>query len=159
MQETIQFSTKPIWDTVIQIRKQIKSNLESKGYEPEIVEASEIVSMELLENAVKYGTCTEECSSVDLTIDINEKEKEIKIKVCNGIVSKESVSFLLHLIDTLKASDNIELLYMNRLEEIMSNPKSGKSQLGLYRIAYETNYRLDYNVSEKKLEMIAVRRG
>ena len=47
---------------------------------------------------------------------------------------------------------------MERLHEIAQNPKSGKSQLGLYRIAYETEYLLNYEISGKKLIITATKK-
>ncbi|HRG46505.1 MAG TPA: DUF6272 family protein [Leptospiraceae bacterium] len=153
MENLLEFTTQPIWDTVIQIRKKVKSVLEERKYPAEIIEATEIVSMELLENAVKYGVCTEDCPAVDVKIEINESDKEIGITVSNGFSSVENLEFILSRLDKLKNADNIEALYMERLEEIIANPRSGKSQLGLYRIAYETGYKLDYKLKGNRLEI------
>ena len=81
----------------------------------------------------------------------DDEDKELKIAVCNGIESQEKIQDFLDLLNKIKNSNDLEGLYMERLHEIAQNPKSGKSQLGLYRIAYETEYLLNYEISGKKL--------
>ena len=61
-------------------------------------------------------------------------------------------------INKIKNSPNLGELYMERLQEIALNPKSGKSQLGLFRIAYETGFTIDYEISGKKLIVKATKK-
>lgn len=154
MQDLLEFTTQPIWDMVIQIRKKVKFILESQQYSKDIVESTEIAAMELLENAVKYGVCTVDCPSVDLKLKSDEQKKNITIVIANGITDVDSIRTLTELLEKLKNVEDVGLLYMERLEQIMANPKSGKSQLGLLRIVYETGFNLDYKVTGTKLEII-----
>ena len=124
-----------MWDIVSDIRKQIKSLVAKKSFTQEIIENMETAAMELFENAIKYGVSTQD--AIDVILDIScDESNELKIK----------------------NSPNLGELYMERLQEIALNPKSGKSQLGLFRIAYETGFTIDYEISGKKLIVKATKK-
>ncbi|MBP7284378.1 MAG: hypothetical protein KBA66_22515 [Leptospiraceae bacterium] len=154
----MKFSAKPIWNIVSDIRRQIKSLVEKKDFNQDITDAMETTAMELFENAIKYGISTEDAIDVLLEISFDDEDKELKIAVCNGIESQEKIQDFLDLLNKIKNSNDLEGLYMERLHEIAQNPKSGKSQLGLYRIAYETEYLLNYEISGKKLIITATKK-
>lgn len=113
--------------------------------------------MELFENAIKYGLSTDDASDVSLEISYS-KEHELNISVSNGIESVESVQAFIDFLDKIKNAKDLEALYMERLKEIAENPKTGQSQLGLFRIAYETEFNLKYEISGKKITVIATKK-
>ena len=152
----LKFSAKPVWNTVFEIRQKIKALIAKKKFTEEVIEAMETVSMELFENAIKYGVSTEDATDVSLEI-IYDEISELKIIVSNGIESKDSIKNFSELIESILNSKDLEAMYMQRLNEIAQNPKSGKSYLGLYRIAYETGFKLAYEITGKKLIVIASR--
>ncbi len=150
------FNAEPVWSIVSDIRKQIKSLISKKNFIEDAIENLETAAMELFENAIKYGIST--ADAIDVVLDISYDEtNELKILVSNGIESIESIQNLLDFINKIKASPNIEELYMERLQQIALNPKSGKSQLGLLRIACETKFFIDYEISGNKLTIIATK--
>ncbi|MBP9888177.1 MAG: hypothetical protein KBF93_17905 [Leptospiraceae bacterium] len=151
------FSARPMWDIVSDIRKQIKSLVAKKSFTQEIIENMETAAMELFENAIKYGVSTQD--AIDVILDIScDESNELRISVSNGIESHESIQGFLEFINKIKNSPNLGELYMERLQEIALNPKSGKSQLGLFRIAYETGFTIDYEISGKKLIVKATKK-
>jgi len=151
------FSARPVWDIVSDIRKQIKSLVAKKSFTQEIIENMETAAMELFENAIKYGVSTQD--AIDVILDIScDESKELRISVSNGIESIESIQGFLEFVNKIKNSHDLTELYMERLQEIALNPKSGQSQLGLFRIAYETGFTIDYEISGKKLIVKATKR-
>ncbi len=151
----MKFSAKPIWNVVTDIRKQIKALIEKKDFTIDNIDAMEIVSMELFENAIKYGLSTDDATEVSLEISY---DNELRISVSNGIESIESIQHFIDFLNKIKDAPNLESLYMERLGEIAQNPKSGQSQLGLFRIAYETQFNLKYEIVGKKLTVIATKK-
>ncbi len=151
----LKFSAKPVWNTVSDIRQKIKSLIAKKNFTEDVIEAMETVAMELFENAIKYGVSTEDAT--DVSLEITYDENEIKVLVSNGIESNESIQSFLNLLNAILNTTDLEGLYMERLKEIAKNPKSGKSHLGLYRIAYETGFKINYEISGKKLIVLATR--
>jgi hypothetical protein len=152
----MKFSAKPIWNVVTDIRKQIKALIEKKDFTIDNIEAMEIVSMELFENAIKYGLSTDDATEVSLEISY-DNDSELRISVSNGIESAESIQDFIDFLNKIKDATNLEALYMERLKEIAQNPKSGQSQLGLFRIAYETQFNLKYEIVGKKLTVVATK--
>ena len=127
------FSARPMWDIVSDIRKQIKSLVAKKSFTQEIIENMETAAMELFENAIKYGVSTQD--AIDVILDIScDESNELRISVSNGIESHESIQGFLEFIN------------------------KGKSQLGLFRIAYETGFTIDYEISGKKLIVKATKK-
>jgi hypothetical protein len=146
----LQFKAKPIWNIVIELRSKLRDLDDLKGFSEENIESIETVIMELFENAVKYGLSTKDAEEVTLELSFCE-ENELKISVSNGIESIESIKSFLEIIQKIQNTEDLESLYIERLNEIAENPKSGKSQLGLFRICYESGFNLDYKISGNKL--------
>jgi hypothetical protein len=61
-------------------------------------------------------------------------------------------------IDEIRNSDDPAELYTRRLQELMDNTVKGKTQLGLYRIAYEGEFSLSYRIDNSRLTIIAERK-
>lgn len=153
----MKFTARPIWNIVTDIRKQIKFLMEKKNFSIDTVDSLEITAMELFENAIKYGISTEDAVDVSLEISYDDKQ-ELQIIVSNGIESEESITNFLELIDKIRNSNNVESLYLSRLQEIARNPKTNKSQLGLFRIAYEAEFIINYEIIGKKLIIKATKK-
>ena len=148
----VRFTIKPVWDTLSQIREDIQKFLEVKNIDEDLVEKADVVCLELLENAVKYGVGTPD--SPDVNIWFKLEEDMLVFCVSNGVRKDENLQFLFNLIDKLNNSDDIEALYIERLQEIAKNPKNG-SQLGVYRIVYESEFNLNYELEGSKLTIEA----
>ncbi|MCB1190676.1 MAG: hypothetical protein H7A23_23140 [Leptospiraceae bacterium] len=149
----IKISIKPTWNVINDIRESIKKTL--KEYSNEIQSYSEITASELLENAIKYGISTDNAPEVDFEFKV--ESDIIKIAVSNGIdMNDANFKTFLKFMDNIKNSPDRQELYLKRLAEIMENPHSPQSQLGLYRIMYETNFELDYEISIDILTIVAI---
>ena len=48
-------------------------------------------------------------------------------------------------------------LYIGRLREMLTEASMGASQLGLYRIAYEGQFAMEYSFEDGVLEVVASR--
>ncbi|MCB1192278.1 MAG: hypothetical protein H7A23_21780 [Leptospiraceae bacterium] len=146
------FTIKPVWETISQIREDFQKVLKLKRVSNDILEKADVVCLELLENAVKYGVITPDCPDVKISFEL--EENTLKFFVSNGVMLGSRLQYLFHLIDKLKNSDDVESLYIQRLEEIAKHPKGG-SQLGIYRVVYESGFGLSYNLDGQKLTVIA----
>jgi anti-sigma regulatory factor (Ser/Thr protein kinase) len=61
------FTIKPIWETISNIREDILKVLKLKNVNEETLEKADVVCLELLENAVKYGIVTP-CMTIKICI-------------------------------------------------------------------------------------------
>ena len=147
----ITYTITPAWQVIENIRKKIKERLGETV--KEMVDPTVIVASELCENAIKYGASVPKMERLEFLLHI--VKNRIKIQVKNGIASQKDFENVKNFIDSIHASDNPGELYINRLKELMAKPHSGESQLGLFRIIYETGFKLRYSYQDKVLTIIA----
>jgi len=148
-------SIKPTWSIVRELQDKTAQFMSEKNKPKDISDAAIMCATELIENAVKYGT--EKPDGTNIDFELHADNEKIIIKVTNGIKSKTDSNNVIEHIDKIKSSDDAAQLYTERLMELMENPKPGVSQLGLYRIAYEGEFALDYNYKNETLTIIAQR--
>lgn len=111
---------------------------------------SDRVSMaahELLENAVKYSSSKE--SPVECTLDFDERE--IRVSVSND-AKPEQLAELQAQFAEIKEGDPLTV-YLTKMQASLG---SDKSQLGLARIQYEGEARLELTVTGAKVTLDAV---
>ncbi|MCB1143995.1 MAG: hypothetical protein H7A24_16630 [Leptospiraceae bacterium] len=148
----IEFSAIPNYDILNNMSDQIHRVL--GGSPKNIIESCESASWELLENAIKYGSAQN--NQKEVKYEFTSTESEIIIKISNGFDRKESLMEYLKIMDKIHSTEDKSSLYINRLSEILENPKSTKSQLGLYKIAAETDFVLNYHIEDQVLITTAV---
>jgi hypothetical protein len=151
--KSINIAIVPTWDKVRTILNQTQDFLEGK--DPALISATTMSVTELIENALKYGTLTPD--GKDIIFNLNVDEKMIRIEVINGVRSQHDVEHVKNIVNHINSSDDPEQLYIQRLKELIENPKFGVSQLGLYRISYEGQFDIDYQFENGVLTIKAVR--
>jgi len=151
---TFTYQIDPLWDTVNKIRDKVELILREKG--EELNDASKMTASELIENAVKYGCSITKGRGIQFELIANENL--IRISVTNRINSMDDYQSVQMHIDAINASNNPQELYIDRLMNLMENPKINKSQLGLYRIAYEGEFYLNYTFQNSILTITAQRK-
>lgn len=129
------------WNIIQQLRDKLASLVQSYG--ENLAYACKITSSELVENAVKYGCHIDSQKGIDVSLSV--KDNEVRISVVNGIINKADLENVITHIDAINASYNPRQLYVARLKALLDNPEQNQSQLGLYRIAFEGEFRLDYD--------------
>lgn len=147
------YSITPMWGIVEKIRDKVEALLSSEN--DEIRYVCKMASSELIENAVKYGHSPDQKKGIDFSL--HKDQKQIVIKVTSGIKSMNDFEKVKVHVDKIKSCDNPQELYIQRLTELMKNPKPGQSQLGLYRIAYEGEFMLEYEINDMLLTLTAFR--
>ena len=153
MDNILKISITPTWHAIDDIRQKIPAML--KDIKQDAVDAAVMVTSELLENAVKYGGKVGSASEIEF--ELSCENNLIKIQVSNVVESKNDLDDVLKHIDLIRNSTNPAELYTQRLMELLQK-NSGKTQLGLYSIAYEGEFKLDCKVNNDRLLVIAQRR-
>jgi len=148
----IKYDIAPLWGIVKEIRNEVESLL--KGKDKELAYAGKMIASELIENAIKYGSAAEQEKGI--MFDLHADIKQVVIKVSNEIKFKDDYDNLVTHIDKINSTDDIKGLYVERLKKLMESPKE-KSQLGLYRIAYEGKFNLKYEYENNLVTVIAYR--
>ncbi|MCP4131565.1 MAG: hypothetical protein GY754_11355 [bacterium] len=150
---SINMSIQPTWSMVRKIQERAKEFMKSKGKDKDATEAMTMCVTELIENAVKYGMETPEGGDIEAEFLVHDNT--VFIKVINGIRLDSDIKNFIEHIEKIKNTDDPASLYTSRLMELMENPRPGESQLGLYRIAYEGEFKLDYKYENKVLTVFA----
>lgn len=151
----LSYQIDPIWDIVKQIREQVVSAL--AAYPEDLRQASQMTASELIENAVKYGSGVG--AGAGINFDLTATGQQITITVSNRVLAQEDYAEVQRHIELLNAPGaNPEALYLNRLQALMMMEHSGeKTQLGLFRIAYEGQFTLHCHFEQEILTIRAVR--
>ncbi len=155
MSKTVSFWYKidPLWDAVKQIRDRVELSL--MEYDEEVRDASKMTASELIENAVKYGSSVEKGAGIKF--DFIASNNQIKIMETNKIHTDDDYEALRVHIENIMASDNPQELYLQRLQMLMDDTRLIKTQLGLFRIAYEGEFTLSYEYKNNVVTVIATR--
>ena len=133
------------WSIINQIRDKVASLVESHG--EDLAYACKMTSSELVENAIKYGCYIAGKKGIELSLSL--KDNEVRISVANGIINKEDLENVKTHIKAINSSNNPQELYINRLKTLLEKPELNQSQLGLFRIAFEGEFSLEYDYDEK----------
>ena len=140
------------WDQIRKIRKSVGDAL--KVLAPSLAEAAMMVTSELIENAVKYGE--EVPASAHIQLAMSMDDGKLVITVTNGCIEGPGVRQLAARIQEISEAPDKAALYMSRLEQLLAEPtESGK--LGLYRIAFEGEFDLQYTYRDNVVTITATR--
>jgi hypothetical protein len=143
------------WDNVTLVRSSVQYCFVAAFDDaPEHLQTLGMVTGELVENAIKYG----DWSGPNRTfrLDVAGKEGKVRINVYSPISETTDVERLLALIQWINTFEAPAQAYRARLLEVASEPREAElSRLGLVRIAYEANAKLDADVSQGILNVSA----
>lgn len=155
MNARLQIEVAPVWGIIAETKAKIRESLLRENVREALVDFTEIVVSELMENAIKYGS--ENLLQAHVRVNLDYSNGRITILVSNGIRNEDDLSTFKKVIEKIDATENKESLYVERLMEIMNNPEATGSQFGLYRIVSECGFTMNYSVKEKILEIRAFR--
>jgi hypothetical protein len=151
---TLTYSIKPAWDVVQQIETKI--NELYKPANPELLSSTSMAVSELIENAVKYSDSSPDKKSINLNFLADNKS--IIIIISNPVTNQNHVDMVTRHIERIQNTDDPQKLYIERLQQLLDNPKITYTQLGLYRIAYEGKFQLSYGYESNILTVKALRK-
>ncbi len=149
MEHAIQFSyhLAPLWDAIKRIRNTIDETLDR--YPDDVRDACKMTASELMANAVKYGTSVDQGTGI--SFEFTATDRQVTITVTNRLLNTQDGEEAIQHIEIINATENPETLYLQRLQELMDDLSLHKTQLGLYRIAYEGQFRLSYTTCNHPL--------
>ncbi len=142
----------PEWGNAESLRIAIVSCLAALFKDRDFGQSIGIASSELVENAIKYGDWDNPDHSL-FRFRLSLKDDVIVIQVSNPVSTMDSsTKELLETVEWIKRFPSPAEAYMTRMREIADQPKSLKaSSLGLVRVAYEGNFKLDVQRDENSV--------
>jgi hypothetical protein len=150
--KSVNISLPHTWDHIRQIRGTVGEAL--KDAEPSLRAAAIMVTSELVENAVKYGEGVPAAPQISVSLEMGTSA--IVIKVMNGSADPSAVDVLARRVDEIMSAPDKSALYMARLEELLAEPTE-TGRLGLYRIAFEGEFDIDFRYANQVVTMTATR--
>ncbi len=151
----INLSIAPAWTMIKEVRERIEDAMNEENYPAELIDAGIMCASELVENAIKFAPAPADAEHIRFAFRIDRSQ--IAINVSNGIKDENDLRKVKEHIDMLKMSGDPSVLYLKRLNELMKSIKPRETRLGLYRIAHEGEFKLDYRFKDELLTVIAER--
>ncbi len=111
---------------------------------------------ELMENSIKYSQETPDYN--DISVKITLDNRILVITLSNYVKTDDDVRSLTTIINRINEYGKTLNLYLDRINEIISQDGIGKSQLGLYRIAYEAEFDITYDMIDNKKIAITIKK-
>ncbi len=111
---------------------------------------------ELMENSIKYSQETPDYNDINVKITLDNRI--LVITLSNYVKTDDDVRSLTTIINRINEYGKTLNLYLDRINEIISQDGIGKSQLGLYRIAYEAEFDITYDMIDNKKIAITIKK-
>ena len=160
MKKSIEFTVKPEWDEIEEIRNDSAEFLQAHELSDDTIHSLSMIISELIENGIKYGNfkMVENRVSVIINIDRNT----VTIEVLNPVDedADKHLSRLDKTIQWIRGYQDPFEAYMVMKKMSPKQTRHGEAEgIGLAEIAYEGNATLDFFISEDNiLNLSAVKR-
>jgi hypothetical protein len=136
----IELSFGPRWKYIAVVRGFVQNFLAVSIASGDLADKVAMAASELLENAVKYANGVE----TTVRLGVEAHTKRIDVSVSNQ-ATPEAIAGLQALWAKVHEGQPLEA-YLNLMREAATR-SDGKSQLGLARIRYETNARMNLDIA------------
>jgi hypothetical protein len=147
--KAIDLSVEPHWDQIEEVRKKTRAFLRSHGLSKELVDALIMVSSELVENGLKYGTFGDKGKKLRFNLHIGEKNVIVEVTHPTSAEAAQHLRRLDKTIQWIRGFQDPFQAYLEKLKEVAQRPiHDSESGLGLVRIAYEGKSIIDFFVAE-----------
>ncbi len=111
---------------------------------------------ELMENSIKYSQETPDYNDINVKITLDNRILDITLS--NYVKTEDDLRSLSTIINRINEYGKSENLYLDRINEIISQDGIGKSQLGLYRIAYEAEFAISWEKTNNNQITITIKK-
>jgi hypothetical protein len=149
---TLEVPFGPEWHHIETLRTSILHCLTTLFRNHDFCDKLSMVTAELLENAVQYGTWTHDVER-PFRLAVRGTRNQITIEVANPIEGDGEP--LRRAVEGILSSGSPKEAYTRRMRELAESPGTNGSGLGLLRIAYETGCHLEATVVERSATVVA----
>ena len=147
--KAIYMSIGPKWEQIEGIRKKTRAFLRSHDFSSELVDALTMVSSELVENGMKYGSFDRPQNRITFKLHISGNNIIVEVTHPTSPSASHHLRQLDKTIQWIRGYQNPFQAYLEKLKEVAKKPiHDHESGLGLVRIAYEGKSILDFFVAE-----------
>lgn len=152
MAEQMTLAIKPEWDEIERARSICRDFLTDRSYGVDVVDAVSMVSSELIENAVKYGTYETRIPDIEFRLKLDESGITIEVKNPVDDSVGKHLQRLDEIVQWIRGYQNPFEVYVKKLREVSAKSLlDNESCLGLVRIAYEGQSILDFYLDQNNI--------
>jgi len=152
MDAELRLELDPAWAEVDMVRERSAAFLRQHGLGTEAVDALSMVTCELTENAMKYGSFHDKGKEIGVTVTMGSAAVTVEVRSPVSATADESVARLDYMIQWIRGYQDPFEAYLGRLKEVSAQHMTSlESGLGLVRIAYEGHSILDFYVSHENI--------
>ena len=144
------YKIEPEWNILKNIKESIENDPAITSRGPDFLDATRMTALELTENALKYS---DRSHPVEISLDLSGKE--CVIRITNNCNNPDMIEALFKMLKKLKEGDPFEL-YVDRLQQLKDHP-DGYSRMGMLRIVYEGEFKLDGEIDGDRVTLTARR--
>jgi hypothetical protein len=145
MAEQMTLAIRPEWDEIERARTICRDFLTDRRCDIDVVDAVSMVSSELIENAVKYGTYMVPILDIEFRLKVDEGVITIEVKNPVDDTAGKHLQRLDEIVQWIRGYQNPFEVYVKKLREVSAKSLlDNESCLGLVRIAYEGQSILDF---------------
>lgn len=148
--DTLNLCIPPRWEEVELVRSRVMDFLARQGHSEDAVQSLGMVASELCENAVKYGFYpTGALGRIEVTLDVYSHEILVIVSCPLASGDSKHLQRFRQTLDWLQEHGDPREAYIQKMLEVADrDPHSKESGLGLPRIVYEGQSRLDYVIEK-----------
>ena len=150
--QKFEIAIRPVWSEVERVRNESMNFLESQDLPDDTIQSLGMVTSELCENAVKYGSFGGgQEPRVHVHIYCNDERERVSIRVSGPVQVENNPHFrrLKQTLDWLEHHENPMQAYLEKMQDVSRrDPLDKESGLGLPRIAYEGQSILSYELND-----------
>lgn len=139
----------PRWTYIATVRSFLQDFLAITLADTKWADVISMAASELLENAVKYASA----EGTKISVEHKKEANQLHLQVEN-FSSKENIEVLLEEFNEIKSGDPQEV-YLKKMQEAALRT-DGRSQLGLSRIRYESNAKINIDIEDDLVKVSVI---
>lgn len=154
--ENLSIQIAPEWEQIESVREASARFLVGRGFAEDVVNAVSMVTAELTENAVQYGSYEKTEQRIDVSVTPGRGSITVEVKSPAGATDNKDLLKLDRMIQWIRGYQDPYEAYLSRLREVSSqSADSTESGLGLVRVAYEGQSIIDFYVDEESVVSVS----
>ena len=139
------------WDNIELLRTSLLNCLTTIFRDTNFCHEVGIIAGELLENALKYGDWTH-ADDTSFQLAVHGDADSVSVEVTNPVASEDAARDVMRMASWIEGFESAQAAYLTRLKEVAEqDPSDETSRLGLVRIAYQSNCRLQAELQPNHL--------
>ena len=146
----LELRIRPVWTEIDRAREECRRFLNELGSTEEVCDALVMITSEILENAVKYGSF--ESESQEFPFKIEDGRDGILVQAWSPVPAAgiaDNMRRFDSIVQWIRSFQSPFQAYLERLKLVAGQPlEDNESGLGLIRIAYEGEAIFDFYINE-----------